>query len=71
MKSNNVTDSDEGINKHFIPPCFFEHGPYEVWAKKRSDGPVCLIAQNLSLKTAQSFSWVGKEIRLNGKVCPT
>jgi hypothetical protein len=47
---------------------FFEQGPYEVWAfpywgaRKK-----VLVASGLSLQTARSYNWAGKEICLDGK----
>lgn len=55
---------------HKIPSHFFDEGKYEVWATKYYGykAPVVLIADKLSLKTAQAFQWPNKEIRLEGKV---
>lgn len=54
--------------KHSIPKCFFEVGPYEVWAKKKNnDRKRSLIAIGVTMECARRFSWPMKEIRLNGK----
>jgi len=60
----------EEMTKHFIPSHFWEEGEYEVWATKHNgyNAPVVKIADKLSLKTARSFEWPNKQIRLHGKV---
>jgi hypothetical protein len=55
----------EEMTSHFVPAHFFDKGKYEVWAKKCNDynAPLCLIAGDLSLKTARFYNWPDKQIR--------
>lgn len=65
-----MLDPDEGVNKHMVPSHYFDKGDYEVWAKRGYDGGMKLelIANGLSLRTAQAYNWPYKEIHLNGNV---